>query len=79
MHRGCMTVAHTCGIFTLFTLFKFASASVNTIEAHQGLTGNCPSEAYNPLAAPADVPVPYDLIWQRWLLSVQQVSASTPS
>lgn len=49
----------TCPI----TLFSFVSASVNAIELPQWLTGNCPSEAYDPLAAPADwIAIPDDLI-----------------
>lgn len=40
---------HTCPI----TLFRFECASVNTIKLPQRRTGNGPSEACDPLAAPA--------------------------
>ena len=65
----------TCPI----TLFRFVLASVNTVELPQWLTGNGPSQACDPLAAPADwIAIPDDLISKRWLLSFQRVSASAP-
>lgn len=66
VHRHCMTGAHTYGILALLPYLGLVFASVNTIEPQQWLTGNCPSEAYDPLAAPADwIAIPDDLISKR--------------
>lgn len=57
---------HTYAILALLPYLGFSFASVNTIKPQQWLTGNCPSEAYNPLVVPADwIAIPDDLILKR--------------
>lgn len=65
--------SHICPI-SLFSMF----ASVNTSGLEKWQTGNCTSEACDPLDAPANWnAMPDDLISKCWLLPIQRVSAST--
>lgn len=64
--RRLRTDMRSCWTLCPITLFRFEFASVNTIKVPPWLTGNGPSEACDPLAAPAGwIAIPDDLISKR--------------